>query len=37
MKLETVSRMFSKFQLDGLVDTHGKTIRILDLDGLSRV
>jgi CRP/FNR family transcriptional regulator len=37
MKLETVSRMFSKFLLDGLVDTHGKTIRILDLDGLSRV
>jgi CRP/FNR family transcriptional regulator len=37
MKLETVSRMFSKFQLDGLVDTRGKMIRILDLDGLSRV
>jgi CRP/FNR family transcriptional regulator len=37
MKLETVSRMFSRFQRDGLVDTHGKQIRILDLDGLSRV
>ncbi len=37
MKLETVSRMFSKFQRDGLVDTRGKQIRILDLDGLARV
>jgi CRP/FNR family transcriptional regulator len=37
MKLETVSRMFSKFQKDGLVDTHGKQIRILDLEGLARV
>lgn len=37
MKLETVSRMFSKFQRDGLVETHGKQIRIVDLDGLSRV
>jgi CRP/FNR family transcriptional regulator len=37
MKLETVSRMFSKFLRDGLVDTHGKQIRILDLDGLSHV
>jgi CRP/FNR family transcriptional regulator len=37
LKLETVSRMFSKFQRDGLLDTRGKQIRILDLDGLSRV
>ncbi|MGA7776769.1 MAG: fumarate/nitrate reduction transcriptional regulator Fnr [Paraburkholderia sp.] len=37
MKLETVSRMFSKFQKDGLVDTHGKQIRILDIEGLARV
>lgn len=37
MKLETVSRMFSKFQKDGLVDTHGKQIRILDMEGLARV
>jgi hypothetical protein len=26
-----------KLQRDGLVDTHGKQIHILDLDGLSRV
>lgn len=37
MKLETVSRMFSKFQRDGLIDARGKQIRLLDLDGLSRV
>jgi CRP/FNR family transcriptional regulator len=37
MKLETVSRMLSKFQKDGLLDTHGKQIRILDREGLSRV
>lgn len=37
MKLETVSRMFSKFQRDGLVQTHGKQIRIVDMDALGRV
>jgi CRP/FNR family transcriptional regulator len=37
MKLETVSRMFSKFQRDGLVDARGKQIRILDPEGLERV
>jgi CRP/FNR family transcriptional regulator len=37
MKLETVSRMFSKFQRQRLVDTRGRQIRIVDLEGLSRV
>lgn len=37
MKLETVSRMFSKFQRDGLLETHGKQIRIVDLDALARI
>jgi CRP/FNR family transcriptional regulator len=37
MKLETVSRMFSKFQRDGLVETRGKQIRIVDFEGLARV
>jgi CRP/FNR family transcriptional regulator len=37
IKIETVSRMFSKFRLHGLVDTHGKNVRMLDLDGLNRV
>ncbi|MBN3848800.1 helix-turn-helix domain-containing protein [Paraburkholderia sp. Ac-20342] len=37
LKLETVSRMMSKFQKARLIDTHGKQIRILDMDGLARV
>ncbi|RDU99284.1 fumarate/nitrate reduction transcriptional regulator Fnr [Trinickia dinghuensis] len=37
MKLETVSRMFSKFQREGLLQTHGKRIRIVNLDALGRV
>jgi CRP/FNR family transcriptional regulator len=37
MKLETVSRMFSKFQRERLVDANGKTIRIIDHEGLARV
>jgi CRP/FNR family transcriptional regulator, anaerobic regulatory protein len=37
IKLETVSRMFSRFQRDRLLDTRGKDIRILDHDGLVRV
>jgi CRP/FNR family transcriptional regulator len=34
MKLETVSRMFSKFHRDDLVETHGKRIRIIDFERL---
>ncbi|OUL96499.1 helix-turn-helix domain-containing protein [Paraburkholderia hospita] len=37
LKLETVSRMLSKLQKEGLVDTRGKRIRILDLDALTRL
>ncbi len=37
MKLETVSRMFSKFQRERLVHANGKTIRIVDPEGLARV
>jgi CRP/FNR family transcriptional regulator len=37
MKLETVSRMFSKFQRDGLLETRGKQIRIVDIDALAKV
>jgi CRP/FNR family transcriptional regulator len=37
MKLETVSRMFSKFQRDGIVDTHGKEVRIVDLARLVQI
>jgi CRP/FNR family transcriptional regulator len=34
MTLETVSRTLSKFQKRGLIDTRGKCIRIVDLEGL---
>ncbi|MGB8339319.1 MAG: fumarate/nitrate reduction transcriptional regulator Fnr [Burkholderiales bacterium] len=37
LKLETVSRMFSKFQNDGLVSAQQKHIQILDADKLRQV
>ena len=37
MKLETVSRTFSKFQEKGLIGVQQKFIRILDSVGLQRV
>jgi CRP/FNR family transcriptional regulator len=37
MKLETVSRMFSKLHKDERVDTHGKQIRIVDFAGLALI
>src|SRR5580698_246101 len=37
MKLETVSRMFSRLQKDGIIEPTGKHIRIIDLDRLSRL
>jgi len=37
IKLETVSRMLSRFHRDGLIDARGKNIRILDHDGLMQV
>jgi CRP/FNR family transcriptional regulator len=37
MKLETVSRTFSKFQEVGLVATQQKQIRILDREGLTKI
>ena len=37
LKLETVSRIFSRFQADGLVAVQQKHIRILDSGGLQRV
>ncbi|HEX7931628.1 MAG TPA: fumarate/nitrate reduction transcriptional regulator Fnr [Paraburkholderia sp.] len=37
IKLETVSRMLSRFQREGLIDARGKNIRILDHDSLMRV
>ncbi|SAL82686.1 Crp/FNR family transcriptional regulator [Caballeronia terrestris] len=37
MKLETVSRMFSKFQQQRLINVQGKQVQILDFGGLSRI
>ena len=37
LKLETVSRTFSKFQDDGLLGVHQKHIRIADIDGLGSI
>jgi len=37
MKLETVSRMFSKFQREHLVRANGKTVQIVDPEGLAKV
>jgi CRP/FNR family transcriptional regulator len=37
LKLETVSRLFSAFQKDGLIEVQQKYVRILDIDGLERV
>jgi CRP/FNR family transcriptional regulator, anaerobic regulatory protein len=37
LKLETVSRTLSGLQRQGLLDVHGKQLRILDIPGLERV
>ena len=37
LKLETVSRLFSKFHEDGLMEVNQKHVRILDIDGVGRV
>ncbi len=37
LKLETVSRTFSKFQEEGLLEVKQRQIRILDQDGLQRL
>jgi len=37
LKLETVSRLFSQFQKDGLIAVEQKHVRILDIAGLERM
>jgi len=37
LKLETVSRLFSAFQKDGLIEVQQKHVRIRDIDGLEKV
>jgi len=37
LKLETVSRLFSSFQKDGLIEVQQKHVRIRDIEGLEQV
>ena len=37
LKLETVSRLFSQFQKDRLIEVEQKHVRILDSDGLAKI
>jgi CRP/FNR family transcriptional regulator len=37
LKLETVSRLFSQFQRDGLIEVEQKHVRIVDITGLEQV
>ena len=37
LKLETVSRLFSRFQEDGLIEVQQKHVRIVSIEGLERV
>ena len=37
LKLETVSRLFSQFEKDGLMEVNQKHVRILDIGGLEQV
>lgn len=37
MKLETVSRTFSRFQTDGLIAVRGKQIEIVDLPAIKQL
>jgi len=37
LKIETVSRTFTKLQSDELIDVHGRNIAIVDLPGLKRI
>ena len=37
LKLETVSRLFSRFQEDGLLQVQGRTVKLLDTGALKRV
>ncbi len=37
LKLETVSRLFSRFQDEGLLTVSGRTVKLLDLDALRKL
>ncbi|MGH8852020.1 MAG: fumarate/nitrate reduction transcriptional regulator Fnr [Casimicrobiaceae bacterium] len=37
LKLETVSRLFSRFQQQGLIQVHGRVVKVLDLAALTQL
>jgi CRP/FNR family transcriptional regulator len=37
LKLETVSRLFSRFQEDHLIEVQQKHVRIVDIPGLEKI
>jgi len=37
LKLETVSRLFSRFHHDGLIQVQGRVVKLLDRSGLQRL
>jgi CRP/FNR family transcriptional regulator, anaerobic regulatory protein len=37
LKLETVSRLFSRFQQEGLIQMQGRTVKLLDIGALKRI
>ncbi|MBU6486082.1 MAG: helix-turn-helix domain-containing protein [Betaproteobacteria bacterium] len=37
LKLETVSRLFSRFHQDGLIEVHGRIIKLVDRDALHQL
>jgi len=37
LKLETVSRLFSRFHEEGLIQVHGRVVKLLDRVALTRV
>jgi CRP/FNR family transcriptional regulator len=37
LKLETVSRLFSRFQEEGLIQVQGRAVKLLDAGALKRI
>jgi len=37
LKLETISRLFSRFQRDGLVQVQGRVVKLLDRQSMRRL
>jgi CRP/FNR family transcriptional regulator len=37
VKLETVSRLFSRFQEEGMIQVQGRTVKLLNLGALKQI